>query len=395
MKLRCDGQSPCGSCEKRGLQCNNERATKSKNPGLEEGMVGLDKFETTVSHCIESTPTKSEMYEQPSDRGSIKFLLNAGTDSFTERFRLPPRSDRARGLEFHNQSGIEEAAEGVFPYNVSNTRPDYTPALMDSDPAALQFFQDTFLDFFNGPFGDGSKPMDDPFGGQMGYPNALPPATNPNLAVSPVQAIFEPERPFAMALIQSILARAWTVPLDAKAQEEVSANLNFLLTTARIRKFATLYFKYWQLNCPLLHVPSFDPETVSLPLLASVVFMGAMYSNDQREVQIAKRVLDFAELFIFSSHVFSPESEVATIFLGNRTPDDQTSDWSKFQNFQAGFIITVVQYWAGSRPSRNRAMENRFSEVVKVARRMNLMKCRHTNQDQMEHQWLQTECRIR
>jgi hypothetical protein len=40
-------------------------------------------------------------------------------------------------------------------------------------------------------------------------------------------------------------------------------------------------------------------------------------------------------------------------------------------------------------------MENRFSEVVKVARRLSLVKCRHTPQEQLEHQWIQTECRIR
>lgn len=306
------------------------------------------------------------MSEQPSDRGSIKFLLNGGTDSFTEQFRLPPRSDRARGIVFHNQSGMKEAAEEVFPYNVESNRPEYGPAFVDSDPAALHFFQDTFLDFFNGPFGDGSKPPDGPYAGQMAYPSVLPTAPDPNLAASPEQAIFEPERPFAMALIQSILAKAWTVPLDPKAQEEISASLNFLLTTARIRKFVTLYFKYWQPSCPILHVPSFDPETVSLPLLASVVFMGAMYSSDQREAYLAKRVLDFAELFIFSSHVFSPESEVAAVFSGIRSSENEANDWVKFQNFQAGYLITVVQYWSGSRPSRNRAMENRFSEVVKV-----------------------------
>jgi hypothetical protein len=334
------------------------------------------------------------MYEQPSDRGSINFLLNGGTDSFTEQFRLPPHSDRARGLVYHNQTGLEEAAvEDVFPY-VQNNQQDYTPALVDSDPSSLQFFQDTFLDFFNGPFGDGQKSAEDPFGGQITYQAAIP-SQGPNLTLSPEQAIFEPERPFAMALIQSILARAWTVPLDAKSQEEISSNLNFLLTTARIRKFIALYFKYWQPSCAMIHIPSFDPETVAIPLLASVVFMGAMYSSDQREAYVAKRVLDFAELYIFSSHVYSPESEVAMTFSGNRSSDDEPSDWAKFQNFQAGFIITVVQYWAGSPASRNRAMENRFSEVVKVSRRLGLVKCRHTSQEQLEHQWIQTECRIR
>lgn len=347
------------------------------------------------SSCLGSPSEKAEMYEQPSDRGSIKFLLNGGTDSFTEQFRLPPRSDRARGLVYHNQTGLKEAAGEVFPYDVQGNRPEYAPALVDPDPATLQFFQDTFLDFFNGPFGDGQKSMEDPFVEQVTYQTAIPPGQDPAMRPSPKQPIFEPERPFAMALIQSILARAWTVSLDAKAQEELSTNLNFLLTTARIRTFSALYFRYWQPSCAIIHVPSFDPETVSLPLLASVVFMGAMYSGDPREAYVAKRVLDFAELYIFSSHVFSPDTEIATLFSGTRPPDDDASDWVKFQNFQAGFLVTVVQYWAGSRPSRNRAMENRFSEIVKVARCLTLVKCRHSPQDQLEHQWIQTECRIR
>lgn len=309
------------------------------------------------------------MYEPPSDRGSIKFLLNAGTDSFTEHFRLPPRSDRARGLVYHNQykqNGLEGGESSLFPYNVEASRQDYAPSFVDSDPSSLQFFQDTFVDFFNGPFGDGSKAVQDPYAGGIAYQTVIPSGQNLSVAMPGEQPILEPERPFATALIQSILARAWTVPLEPKAQEEIPANLNFLLTTARIRKFTSLYFKFWHPNCPLLHMPSFDLETVSLPLLASVVFMGAMYASDQSETYAAKRVLDFAELFVFSSHIFSSESEIGAMFCGNRNNVDWSNDWVKFQNFQAGFLITVVQYWAGSRVSRSRAMENRFSDVVKV-----------------------------
>jgi len=279
----------------------------------------------------------------------------------------------------------------LFPYDTQNDQPDYIPTLLDTDSSSLQFLQGTFLDFFNGPF---QKSAEDPFTGQIAYQTAIPNQV-PNLSLSPEQTIFEPERPFAMALVQSILARAWTVPLDAKSQEEISTNLNFLLTTSRIRKFIALYFKYWQPSCPMIHVPSFDPETVTIPFLASVTFMGAMYSSDQREAYVAKRVLDLAELYIFSNHVYSSESEIATAFSGNPSTDYESSDWAKFQDCQAGFIITVAQYWAGSRASRNRVMETRFGEIVKVARRFSLEKCRHTPHEQLEHQWIQTECRIR
>ncbi|KAH2435519.1 hypothetical protein KXW35_004619 [Aspergillus fumigatus] len=380
MKLRCDGLNPCSSCQKRGIECNNERKKQVSNQG-----TGSDAL-----------AAKREDYEQSSDRGSIKFLLNGGTDSFTQQFLLPPRSDRTRSLEYHNKKSLEDAGSSILGYELKDSRTDYAPTFIESDAATLSFFQDTFIDFFNGPFGDPHKLLDDPYVGQVAYHAVVPPGQDPNLTLTGQQLSYEPERPFATGMIQAILARAWSVPLDAKAQQELSTNLNFLLTTSRIRKFVAMYFKYWQPSCAMLHRTSFDPEIVSLPLLTAVTFMGAMYTNDEREAYIAKRVLDFAELFIFSSEVYASETEISSMFCGNRCLDDESSDWIQFQNFQAGFIIVVVQYWAGSRISRNRVMENRFSEVIKVARRIGLMKCRHMPHDPMDEcSWIQKECRIR
>lgn len=377
--------------------CNNERTTGQSHLGTEEGTTSLGsirlQWKTHTNHT--EILGKPEISEEPSDRGSIKFLLNGGTDSFTENFRLPPRSDRTRSLNYHNTNGFEELQGTGFPYNIDTARPEYGSGFIDSEPVAPQFFQDTFLDFFHGPFGHGHKPTENPYHtGELSYQSAIPPGQHPTTFPRD-PPIFEPERPFATTLIHLILTQAWQVPLDSKAQEELSEHLNFLLTTARIRKYVMLYFKYWQRSCAMLPI-SFDPETVPLPLLAAVIFMGAMYSSDQREVYVAKRVLDFAELFIFANDVFSAESEISATFSGGRCFDEENSDWDCFQNFQAGVIITIVQYWAGNRLSRNRAMENRFGEVVKVARRIGLVKARHLPDDQvLERLWIQKECRIR
>ncbi|KAJ5427329.1 hypothetical protein N7465_002399, partial [Penicillium sp. CMV-2018d] len=398
MKLRCDGRSPCGSCQKRNLMCNNEHTAGASHPGIEEGTTRFEstwlQWNTHTSHIEVSM--KPEICEEPSsDRGSIKFLLNGGTDSFTENFRLPPRCDRTRSLNYHNTNDLEESQGTGFPYSIDTSRPEYSSGFIDSGSTALQFFQDTFLDFFHGPFGDAHKPSENLYhADEPNYQSVIPPGQHPTtLPGDP--PIFEPERPFATTLIHLILTQAWQVPLDSKAQEEISANLNFLLTTARIRTYIALYFKYWQPSCAMLPIP-FDPETVPPPLLAAVVFMGAMYSSDQREVYIAKRVLDFAELFIFASDVFSAESEIGATFSGSRCFGEKNNDWDWFMKFQAGVIITIVQYWAGNRLSRDRVMENRFGEVVKVARRIELVKARHLPDDQaLEHLWIQKESRIR
>ncbi|KAJ5484340.1 hypothetical protein N7453_012294 [Penicillium expansum] len=378
MKLRCDGGSPCGSCQKRNLLCNNERTVGASHVRIGEGTTSFKstwlQWKTHTNHT--EVLVKPEICEEPSsDRGSI--------------------NDRRRSLNYHNTNGFEQSQGTEVPYNFDTARPEYGSESTVSDPVAPQFFQDTFLDFFHGPFGDGNKATDNSYhAGELSYQSAIPPGQN-STTLPGDPPIIEPERPFATTLIHLILTQAWQVPLDPKAQEELSTNLNFLLTTARIRKYIALYFKYWQPSCAMLPM-SFDPETVPLPLLAAVVFMGAMYSNDQREVYVAKRVLDFAELSIFANDVFSAESEINATFSGSRCFDEGIGDWDWFQKFQAGVIITIVQYWAGSRVSRNRAMENRFGQVVKVARRIELVKVRHLPDDQvLEHLWIQTESRIR
>ncbi|KKK27158.1 hypothetical protein ARAM_003613 [Aspergillus rambellii] len=374
------------SCVKRNLECSKDWTSPAASNDL--------NFNSNSPVVPGSPSVKNEGYDRPSDRGSIKFLLNRGTESFTEDFLLPPRSDRTRGLDYHHQK--EEAESSMLPYHLKDDPTSWNPAFLESEPTALSFFQDTFLDFFNGPFGDLHKSVGDPYaGGMAGYQATLLPEQNHSLGY-PGQQPYEPEKPFATAMIQAIISRAWLVPLDAKLHEEISTSLTFLLRTWRIRKFISLYFKYWQPSCTMIHCPSFDPETVSLPLLASVIFMGAMYSKDERELYIAKRVLDFVELFVFSSELFSCESEIARTICGDRNPDHGALDWPQFQNFQAGFLMVVVQYWAGGRVSRNRAMENRFSEIIKVARRIGLIRYHHNPEDSMDETiWIQRQCRIR
>jgi hypothetical protein len=309
---------------------------------------------------------KTEDYDQSSDRGSIQFLLNGGTDSFTEKFHLPPRGDRTRGMVYHTQTELEEATSPIIPYTLNGNPPEYTPAFIEAEPEDLSFFQGDFMAFINGPFADSQKSFQDPFAGGLAQQPILPPGQDPNLAVIGDQSFYEPESAFATVLIQSILARSWTINLDAKAQQEISTNLHFLLTTARIRKCIGLYFRYWQPNCPIIHVPSFDPDQVPTPLLASIVFMGAMYSNDDRETFIARKMLDLAELYVFSTEIFAGENEVGRVFLGRPMTDAEKKDWAHFQYFQAAYIMMVAQYWAGSKASRNRAMEIRFSEIIRV-----------------------------
>ncbi|KAJ5752203.1 hypothetical protein N7520_009120 [Penicillium odoratum] len=331
----------------------------------------------------------------PTDPGSVKSLINGGTDSFTEKFGHPPRDDRIRGLVYQNQTSMRDEERETILQHVGSNNPTYPLTCIDASIADVDIFHDTWLDFFNVPF-DSEHKFVEYFNNGGAAPHSHLAEADSDLSVSWGDTILEPDPPFVMGLIQSILAQGWIVLKDAKAQQDFSTNLKFLLTAARTRKFIALYFKYWHPGCAIVHAPTFKPETVSVPLLASIVSMGAMYSSDQKEVHVAKRVLDFVELYIFSNDVFSPESGIEAIFCGNRLCEDEVDDWVKFQNFQAGLLITIVQYWAGNLVSRDRAMETRLNEVVKVARRKGIVKSRHRPADsELENLWIQKESHIR
>lgn len=312
----------------------------------------------------ESSLLRNEELES-SDRGSISFLLNGGTDSFTERFRLPPRSDRARGMQYHTQKELEEATSPVNPYTPHANNSSLNTGFF-SDFDDLASFEENFMAFMTGPFVEPQKSLSEPYAGTVTTQALLLPGQDEKLETVGNSSFYETESPCSSALIQAILAKTWTVNMDAKSQQEISSNLHFLLTTSRIHKFVSLYFLYWHSSCQILHPPSFDIERVSMPLLTSVVFMGAMYSNEEREAYVARRMLDFAELYVFSTDVFSCEYEVSRTFVGRPTTDAERRDWIHFQNLQAAYLMVVTQYWAGSKISRNRAMETRYSEVILV-----------------------------
>ncbi|PWY83419.1 hypothetical protein BO70DRAFT_361536 [Aspergillus heteromorphus CBS 117.55] len=362
------------------MPCNNEHTSVSSSLELDSGL----------------TSAKRESCES-SDRGSIKFLLNGGTDTFTEEFLLPPRRDRFRSFNYQSKKGLEEAGRSILQYPMGDDQVDYASACLESDPAAGGFFQEHFLDLFNGPFRDTIRVVDSSYGEAPNMTMVVPPV--PELFPFAERQTYESE-PFAAALYDAIWTRISLIPLGPQVKEQLTAHLDLLLTPEVIRKFVLMYCRYWQPSCAMVHLASMDLNAVPLPLLAAIAFMGAMYSPDPQETHAAKQLLDFVELFIFSSEAYSADIEVASMFSGFGHFDIISNEWELFQNFQAGFIIVIVQYWSGSRPSRNRAMENRFSEVIKVARRLGLHKSRHVSDPEKarqipEYQWIQTECRIR
>ena len=351
MKLRCDGQSPCSSCRKRNIECSRREKDGWGDPGQS---VAHSDSRSSVTQS-DSTNGDVERDQSSLDRGSVKFLLNAGTEGLTERIHLPPSDDRSRGLVYHKQTGLKDGASHQVigmsqnPWINGFADFDWNPTMVSPS-----FIQSPFATQFHGPnvySREGSV-----------YQSFITPGVDGRLAQGE-----EPGKSAIVMLCEALLAKAYSLPIGEEGKQNLASNVLFMLDASRVWKFLELYFENWHVNAPMIHPPSFNVETVPLSLLATVVIMGAIYSTNEHEAAVAKGLLDFVELFVFSGDVFSRERGVVLSFTpADERADHDIDDWISFQNVQAGFVMLNVQYWAGKQASQCRAMEIRFSEVLMV-----------------------------
>ncbi|EXJ65583.1 hypothetical protein A1O7_01924 [Cladophialophora yegresii CBS 114405] len=331
------------------------------------------------------------------DRVSIQALLNGGIETFTEAFNLPPRDDRQAGLHFRQQNEEPEDEIGSAHLKLEYESPlpfDYSA--MFEIPLGLD---DQYLDFWTGPFGLMPSPSYSDLQLDLYDPTIVSSEMQMGSTASTSTQPPPDQAQYVSALTMAIYNKLWCLALDEKARQELTVCLHFLLTGEKIRKFISLYFSNWHLNCPILHKPSFDPANIPVSLVISVVFIGAMYSKDHTERLTARKLVDVAELVVFDSEIFSFEVEVTRSVQGESTAKVSDSDyeWDIFQELQAGYLMVIAQYWGGgSRGSKRRAMQSRFGDVINVARSMQLHRARHQPTDRIsEIVWLQKETKIR
>ena len=347
MKLKCDGSSPCSSCRRRNIECTN-LPQNGQSP----------------------SPANPEASEHILDRGSIQFLLNGGTEGWVSRFQFPPTEERAA---FHDSRGTSEKAQG--------TLSAYEPF---SDMSSLRA-DDPFTSFFSGPFGfltnvETASSVTTP----RSMANQLTGAEDSSLGSEP---------PWVISLAQHISKH---IPKDSRHREDLLGNLYFLTTTTRLSRAIDLYFTNWHFNARVISLNNFNPANVSTVLLAAVVIMGALYSPDVLESYAAKALLDFVELSCFDSETFSASAEINEVFEFMRPEQTPEREQRAFEDLQGCYLMVITQHWAGNKVARKRAMEIRFCEVVKVARKMGLTRCRQAAEDRIsETLWLRKESRIR
>ncbi|KAK8924313.1 hypothetical protein VCV18_004732 [Metarhizium anisopliae] len=305
----------------------------------------------------EGAADDSQTADLASDARSIKALLDNGTQSFTEKFNLP---------FFHDETGDVGAplqAPRANPSLDYEGLADFESQLHFSlgPSEGFELLLNSVSDFWTGPFGTTQPWVNDVDEGDLVW---LVRENVPNMFQQPALGQErKAETPQITALRDVLLRTAQQLHLHPSSLDEMTAIIGFLCCQPKIDAFVGLFFLNWHPNGPVLHPPSFDTELVPTELLISVIALGAMYSQDKADRLAARKLLNIAELVIFSAEVFSAAHEI------KHASDESIHnelDWHQFQQIQAGYLITTVQYWAGTRQAKSRAMETRFCELVKV-----------------------------
>lgn len=126
-----------------------------------------------------------------------------------------------------------------------------------------------------------------------------------------------------------------------------------------IRKFIHLFWCLWYPNCPIIHKPTFCIQDTPLPLLITMLLIGACLSGDEVDTRHVHMWFDSAEELVFS------EERLQEAVTGS----SQRRNYSRYESLQAlqaAYLVCIYQNWEGSDRSRQRIRRVRYSMVVAV-----------------------------
>ncbi|KAF4256119.1 hypothetical protein CNMCM8812_007317 [Aspergillus fumigatus] len=95
---------------------------------------------------------------------------------------------------------------------------------------------------------------------------------------------------------KTIIKLDWTLAVQHSCSAFFSAS--------NIRRFPEYFWSLWYPSCPIVHQPSFDPETARTALLCVMVIIGACLSPHEEDAEAAKMWLDSVEEMVFGDEDF-------------------------------------------------------------------------------------------
>ncbi|KAJ5047458.1 uncharacterized protein L3040_003285 [Drepanopeziza brunnea f. sp. 'multigermtubi'] len=372
LKVKCDNNVPCRKCTEFGRIC-----TKSRN--AVSGAASSPEQTRVQSPLSRSTP------ELSSDRNSIGFLLNCPSDKdfireFPQSTAQSPMVNPVQLARVMSMDGNSQSSGGVaIPENIYQAYQGQTDQLeVFLDRLEFQNFQQQTNHW--------EMPSEDDMLLWSGANVMLP--DHRGLA----------QRAFDIRQKLNYAAAAQNPPFLPSEQVVEAIEM---VTAENITTYVRLYFRHWHKHAPMVHRATFNPCTAALPLVISVMSIGAMYSPKPDDVARLKSLLDTMECYIYSIPGVGDEYELpgrSYVKLGEiASPGLQQY---QLEEVQGAYLIIVLQYWTGNPTARIRVRQQRFPRVVQIFHHLEVLTMQHSPTDEIKDQasfgaWIRKESFIR
>ncbi|KAF2844023.1 hypothetical protein T440DRAFT_60675 [Plenodomus tracheiphilus IPT5] len=325
-KLSCDTHTPCQRCQTNGTKCIYQQSDLGAHP---TPYIQGDSFYSLP--VVPATDTSSNF-----ERGriSIDFLLN-----FTNPVLNGPSVAIATDADQRDVAEVE--------FGDSSRQHD----LRDNYSASQTPFwslEDSFSELFDvSTIGIG----EDCAFSQYDFQSELP--KKPQLEARVSDIIYQ-----LSATHDSILRHK--PDTEAHFDAQLAA---VVFTPDNLESCIRAYFHHFHGHLPIIHRPTFDSETTSLPLLIAVFLFGSMSPTQSHVAVPARRFSDVAEAFIFDQAIFEHA-------LGGSHEALDLHD--EIETLQAALLLLMVQNNTNNLTTRRRIRLQRIPRLVSAVRALRL-----------------------
>ena len=175
-------------------------------------------------------------------------------------------------------------------------------------------------------------------------------------------------------LVQSLANTHESMPPPNAAADKPPFNFALaktVFTLENLDYLTSVYFRRVHAAHPILHKPTFDLETASLPVLLIIFCFGSLYSAPVDSALSIRSFFDVAEEFVFSHPAF------LGLLNRERSSQDPPLSAEDLGILQAALSVIIVQNSINDKPTRRRIQYERNPRFSAALRFSGVLEARH------------------
>jgi hypothetical protein len=155
--------------------------------------------------------------------------------------------------------------------------------------------------------------------------------------------------------------------------------LTAMLSVSNISAFISAFFQSLHWHLPIVHFPTFDPGSISNPLLLAISLAGAAYSIPMDGANFSPWIFDVAEEYIFR--------RIANLSTAS-SPKDPTQLMPTVQLIQGALIMEMLQFGRDDIQTRRRIRIVRHPCLVSTIRSLGILKSKRSTAPKICDDWM-------